>query len=177
MPLTKPEADRLIDAVKSLVAPPLSGKESHNNAIVIDPKGDPPAGRGGKLSIDGDQLEAIYRELKNRLIDDLRTDPILLQLVAQRPEIILEIEPQVVTLDVKTLKGRCARLIAAGWFATARATSAVRRELARTGADPGGGGNLAQTLNDLVRDGFLTREGEGLLAAPGMKVSEKEIRT
>lgn len=119
--------------------------------------------------------EAMYQRFRARFIDDARIDPTLLHLIANQPEIIVEYERTIEKVDAGTLKGRIARLIAAGWFTSSRATSAVRRELARTGADPGGGGSLSEKLSELQRSGFLTREGEGWIQAPGIKVSEQEI--
>lgn len=128
-------------------------------------------------SFDDPAIERMYHAFKNRLIDDARIDPILLQLLTTRPELVVEVEPRIVTLDAATLKGRVARLLAAGWFTNgARATSAVRKELARTGSDPGGGGTLGTVLGDYVKDGFLVREGEMYALAPGVKITEKELK-
>lgn len=124
----------------------------------------------------GQEFDALYQRIKTRFIEEARIDPILLQLIMQRTELVVEIEPRVVVVDgMGSLKGRVARLMAQGWFATARATSAVRKELARTGTDPGGGGGLSTVLTDYVKDGFLTREGDGYLLAPSVKVTEREI--
>lgn len=132
---------------------------------------------GGDYGIAPERLERLFVYIKNRIIDECRIDPILLQLLTARPELVVEVEPRIVTLDASNLKGRVARLMAAGWFSTQRATSAVRRELARTGADPGGGGSLSDVLNNYVKDGFLVREGEGqFVFAPGVKVTEREIK-
>lgn len=129
----------------------------------------------GRPALNLDEFERLYLRIKNRLIDDARIDPILLQLLTQRPELIIDVEPRIVSLDGSSLRGRVARLLGAGWFASARATSTVRKELARTGADPGGGGTLSDVLGAYVRDGFLVREGEGYQAAPNVKVTEREV--
>jgi hypothetical protein len=68
-----------------------------------------------------------------------------------------------------------ARLLAAGWFNVARKVGTARAELSRIGADPGGGGALGGILSDFVRDGFLTREGEGFIKAAGCKVSVRSV--
>lgn len=183
--MNKKEAETLIETIKGFITDdrahlgkgwtpaelPPAAKGPVNNTPLSDRTPAP----GGKLSIDTDQLEAIYRAIKNRLIDDLRIDPVLVQLLAARPEIELLIEPRIVQLEASSLKGRVARLVAAGWFAEGRATSAVRRELARTGADPGGGGSLSQKLAELQREGFLTSEGERWTVAAGIKITEKAI--
>jgi len=74
------------------------------------------------------------------------------------------------------MKGRVVRLMAAGWFDQARETGDVRRELARTGTDPGGGGTLGIMLNRFVADGFFIREGAGFVLAPRVKVSERDLQ-
>lgn len=180
MPLTQREADKLITVIKDLAIDkePLHGIDlaRGKDKTVMSVVEKTPDGPRTRLMIDADQVEAIYHQIKNRLIDDLRVDPILLQLLAQRPEIILEIEPQTITLDAKTLKGRIAMLLSAGWMKQPRATSAIRRELARTGADPGGGGTLSEKLRELQREGFLTSEGDGWTEAPGIKISEKTLQ-
>ncbi len=112
--------------------------------------------------------EALYQAIKARLIKEA---PSVIRILAQRPEILLEVERDVISMDAKTLRGRVARLIHQGWFDEPKTTSAARRELARTGADPGGGGSLSETLAELVRLGFLTREVGGFKATTGAVVN------
>jgi hypothetical protein len=121
------------------------------------------------------EIEKLYQAFKTRLVEEARIDPILLQILTTRPEIVVEIEPRIVTIDGTKLKGRIARLIAQGWLAETRATSAVRYELARTGPDPGGGGRLSDTLGELLNEGFLVRAGDGWVRAPGVKVTERQL--
>lgn len=124
----------------------------------------------------GQDFEALYARIKRRLIDEARVDPVLLHLLTKgSPEMVVHIEPRIEEVTATTLRGRVARLMAAGWFAGARATSAVRKELARTGTDPGGGGTLGDVLSKYVVDGFLTRDGDGYLLAPGVKVTEHRL--
>ena len=150
---------------------PLKGRPlDDNGAIEFSP-----APENGRPKIDAPQLERIYAEIKKRLLDELPSDPIFLQLLANRPEIVLELQPRVVTLDGSTMKGRVAKLIAGGWFNDAKTTGGTRREMARTGSDPGGGGNLSTALSALVKDGFLTNEGDGYQKAPGIKITEKVL--
>jgi len=121
--------------------------------------------------------EELYQRFKKRLINECSLDPTLLHLLTQTPEIIVGYERTVEQVDGTTLRGRVVRLISAGYFKEARTVGSTRRELARTGPDPGGGGSLGQHLADLVRSGLLTREGEGFQQAPGIKITEKEIRS
>lgn len=170
--MTKNEADRLIAVIQDCVTTPraMSVASDHGEAIA------PLVGRNGKaegLKLDAE--EALYQRFKRRLIDECKTDPVLLRLLTLRPEIILELEPREVRVDGATLRGRIAKLLAAGWFQSGRATGAVRKELTRTGADPGGGGNLSDTLSALCREGFFIRDGDGWSAAPDLKITQTEI--
>jgi hypothetical protein len=140
---------------------------------------DAPGTDAGFMSLphlNGD-AEAVYQAIKARLLTDAKYDPVLLNVLAKRSDIVVEIEPVTVTVDGSTVKGRVARLIAQGWFReNVRAVGDVRKELARTGSDPGGGGALGILLGNLVKDGLLTREGNGFLIAPGVKATERELR-
>lgn len=121
------------------------------------------------------EFEELYQKIKRRLIDECRVDPILLSLLTTSNAIEVQVEPRIETLTGTTLRTRVARLMAAGYFKETKRTGTVRTELGRTGADPGGGGQLAGILADFVRDGFLQRDGEGFQIAPGVQVTEKVI--
>lgn len=180
--MKKHEADRLIAVIKELATDdpptdrkagttPLKGRPlDDNGAIEFNP-----APGTDRARIDAAQLERIYAEIKKRLLDELPSDPIFLQLLANRPELVLELQPRVVTLDSSTMKGRVAKLLADSWFKAVRTTGATRKELARIGTDPGGGGALSDALSAMVKDGFLTRDGDGYQRAPGVKITEKVL--
>jgi hypothetical protein len=172
----KHEGERIIAVIKDLMAE--EGAASVGRPARVEQAGDgrtlPPAAPGGKLSIDRDQLEAIYRELKNRLIDDLRTDPILLKLIAAQPELLIELDPQVVTIDGSSQKGRIAKLIANGFLDVAKRPGEIRNEAGKTGGDINGS-NISTILSEFVSSGFLTREGDRYKRAPGLKVSQRAL--
>lgn len=192
--MEKHEAEKLIATIKSFIedAPPddytpakhpgdlihdnLPSGSSNNggsSAERPDPRAWPAIGK-----MPAEDLEKLYQMFKARFIDDARFDPVLLNLVMVQPEIVIGYERKVEQVDGATLKGRVARLVATGWIAASpRATSAIRKELARTGSDPGGGGTLSDTLSALQRSGFLHREADGWTAAPGVRISEREITT
>lgn len=194
--MEKHEAEKLIETIKSFIedAPPdnytagsthpptytreeferdTKGETGDKLAERPDPRLWPSI---GKLSTE--DLEKLYQMFKSRFIDDAKFDPVLLNLIMVQPEIVIGYERKIEQIDGATLKGRVARLIATGWIGTTpRATSAIRKELARTGSDPGGGGTLADNLSALQRTGFLHREADGWTAAPGIKISEREITT
>lgn len=131
------------------------------------------ASGNGHPSLNADQIEKLYQLFKSRFIDDAKTDPVLLHLMTTRPEIVVELQPRVVTLDNVGARGRTARLVAAGWFKKSRTGSAVRSELKRTGTDPGT--PIYEVLNGFVRDGFLVRDGDGYVEAPNVKVTERTV--
>jgi len=132
------------------------------------------SGADADAASNGHVDETLYQAIKARLLED---EPILLKAIAVRPEILVEVTPRVVTVAGDTQKGRIARLMATGWFDEARVVGEVRKELARTGKDPGGSGQLGIMLNNLVAEGFFVREGGGFVLAPRVKVSERELRT
>jgi hypothetical protein len=180
------EAERLIETIKSFVddgkAAPAAGRGA------VRPPTSPAvefqlaelelkAARDGRVLLTTEMLEAIYQRFKNRLLDDLRLDPVFVKLLASQPEIEVLVEPRIVELDASTLRGRVARLIAQGFADGSRATSAFRRELARTGTDPGGGGALSDVLSGFVKDGMLTRDGEGYRKAHNLKITERRLET
>lgn len=179
------EAEKLIEAIRSFIEPP-----GHPTLltppvkdVVVHPakNGDKPRGAGlsnvqhDELSkLNADQIEKLYQLFKSRFIDDAKTDPVLLRLMTAQPEIIVELEPKIVTLDGSSTKGRAARLVAARWFKESRTGGAVRSDLKRTGTDPGT--PIYEVLNGFVRDGFLERAGDGYVEAPGgVKVTERTI--
>lgn len=136
----------------------------------------PGIGGGAGARLTPEVMEALYRAFRNRMIDELRVDPVFVKLLASQPEIELALEPRVIDLEGSTLKGRIARLIAGGFMDEARRPGTVKAELMRTGTEPNGG-HLSTALSDFVKDGILTREGEGFRKAPGLKISERRIET
>ena len=128
---------------------------------------------GATPASNGHVDEALYQAIRARILED---EPILLKALTTHPEIVVEVTPKVVTVEGDSMKGRVTRLMAKGWFDQARETGDVRKELARTGTDPGGGGTLGIMLNRFVADGFFVREGGAFVLAPGVKVSERELR-
>lgn len=128
-----------------------------------------PAGGSSNGHVD----EALYQAIRARILED---EPILLKALTTHPELVVEVTPKVVTVEGSSMKGRVVRLMAAGWFDEPRETGDVRKELARTGTDPGGGGTLGIMLNRFVVDGFFIRQGGAFVLAPAVKVSERELR-
>lgn len=171
--MNRREGERLIEVIRELMA--------ETGSASVKGKGSEPApeqvetDKDGRPRLSAELLERVYQQFRNRMIDDLRADPVFVELLAARPEIEVLIEPRRIQIEASTTRGRVARLMASGWFKTTRATGAVRTELARTGPDPGGGGTLSDILAAYVKDGFLVREGTGYQAAPDLKVKEKVL--
>lgn len=115
-----------------------------------------------------DSEEEMYQRFKDRLMKEA---PGLLRVLATVPEIEVETEVKVIKTDGSSLSGRIALLIAAGWFDSPKTAADARRELKRTGTDPGS--NTNRELDRMRNIGFLTDEPEGFQVAPGMK---KNIR-
>lgn len=120
--------------------------------------------------------EALYQAIKARLIEELPADPRVLQVIAQRPELRVEVERRVITADGDGLQGRLGVLLSKGFFDEAQTNSTVMNELARTGfstAPP----NVSRALTDLARMGFLTRDNKWYRSVPDMKVNVVERKT
>lgn len=166
--MNQTDAEKLIATIRGLVdtneTKPRDVIKGRND-ITTEPR------NGTTLPLDE---EAFYVRLKNRLLEDLRVDPILLHLVAAQPELVVDVEKRTVDIDGGTVKGRIGRLMAQGWFAGPKTSGQVRTELKRTGTDPGSS-NHTTALNDYVKDGFLTREGDGYQLALGVQVSENRV--
>lgn len=127
---------------------------------------------------DGQPLveDQLYEAIKARLLADAEVQATLLKVQHRSSAIVVEVERRAVTIEGSSTRGRVARLVAQGWFDEARAASAVRGEMKRTGADPGGGGSLYDILNAFVRDGFLVRDGDKFAKAPSCVVTERELQ-
>lgn len=179
--MTTDEAEKIIAAVKSCVTPTSPPRHVPKSETKAAPASLTPdlmkTGDGPAVMADSSR-ESLYQYIKKRIIDEAQIDPTLVRLLMIQPEIEVQVERQVVTLDGSSLKGRTARLFATGWFSEPRATSATRYELGKTGADPGGGGALNDVLVWLQKAGFLSKDGSGKwMAIAGVKVTEKHIAT
>lgn len=125
----------------------------------------------GALPTDTVDIDMIYAEVKRRALAEA---PVILQLLTARPEINVTVERKTVTIDGASLKGRVARLIANGFFDAGTTDGAARAELKRVGGSDTNNGARWKVLQDLVRDGFFTKEGDLYRAVPGMKVNVVE---
>lgn len=180
------DAEVLISTIKSLVvedkprevvAQTPAGAKLVRPGDVQHPVAVKPAAHVAEPALSGpEELERLYQYVKRRILDESRVDPMFLKIIAQQPELIIEgVEPRRVTVDGSTTRGRVARLIASGFFDSAKTQGACRAELKRTGSDVNSG-SLSTIFNDYVKDGFFHREGsDGYIKATGLKITQTEV--
>ena len=121
--------------------------------------------------------EALYQRFKTRLLNDLRVDPIFVKLLAQTPEIMLEIEPKEFKVDATSFRGRVLQALVRGVFDTPVRQADVQRDLERTGASVNSG-SLNRELNAMKVDGLLVSDpAGGWQKAPGLKISTHKVST
>lgn len=178
--MTNEEAEKLISTIRGFVGeqdaqPPRHVKKG--NGVDVGP-GLAALHRAAEAPPVSEDLtkdvEKLYLYFKRRFIEEARVDPTLVRLIMVQPELEVEIERKVISYASNDgYSGRMAALIANGFFTETKTGGAVRKELARTGPDPGGSGSLYNPLKAFVRDGILTQEGDGFRIAPGVKVNTK----
>lgn len=190
MPLTDKEANKLVDVIKGFVkpgAPKIEGPTLRGTIVDEVQHAGPNGARrvhmdgaqdvftpGEPLPFSAPDEEALYQKFKTRLLEELPVDPIMLSIVMARPEIRLMVERREVSIDGKSLKGRLAALIASGFLDELKPTSAINRELDRTGGLVNSG-NLARALGDFKVDGLVTKDGDGWRKAPGVNVTASMV--
>lgn len=119
-------------------------------------------------------FEATYAAIKARLLSDLPTEQALLRLLVLKPELMVEVTRQVIHVDGKTLRGRIARLVADGFFGSARTSAQVLEELLKRGADRPSNIELGNEMKALCDMGFFTRDNKWYSLVDGMKVNVVE---
>jgi hypothetical protein len=120
-----------------------------------------------------DMEEALYQKFKARLLEELRTEPAILKILATAPELEVTVERQVIEIDGKTLRGRLAQLVAEDFFAEPRKANHAYKELQRIGFTCGNA-NVYKEVDNLTAVGILTKEAGGYRIAPGAKVNLKK---
>lgn len=101
--------------------------------------------------------EAFYQAIKARLIEELPSDPRVMEIVVSRPELRVKVQRHVLEVDGDTLRGRMGQLIAEGFFDRGQSAPAAQKELGRRGNDPGPA-NAYKELDTLAAMGFVTIE-------------------
>jgi len=121
-----------------------------------------------------ESLEATYQYIRKRLRQE-NPDDLLLGI--QKPEIGVKVERKIITVEANgSLFGRICQLTSEGFFKQPQGAKAATAEAVRRGwchpktpfmrvQDP---------LEKLAGMGFLTRETDGYLMVPGMKITVQE---
>ena len=115
--------------------------------------------------------EHIWKFVKFRALSE---QPRILKILAERPELHIVIEKPVLEVNGANLAGQCGRLLADGFFAQPKAGTQAQKEVLRRFSNKTPTTNLYNALDKMVSQGFLTKETDGYLAVPGMKVTTKE---
>lgn len=122
-------------------------------------------------SFDNEQL---YQAIKARLVEELPSDPRVIEIVMARPEIRVKVERHVLKVDGRSLRGRIARLITEDYFSQARTSANVLDELLKRGADRPSNIELGNEMKALCDMGFFTRDNKWYSLVPGAKVNVDE---
>ena len=178
--MKKHEADALIQTIRGFVEGGQPAQEAVTQAVGEVPK---PANGEVKARVvvptsgrDPNDFEALYQAIKRRFIAEAQVDPILLNLMMVQPEIVVDVERQVMQVDGASLKGRIASLIAEGFLKEPKRASELNKRLNATGGMVNSG-SLSNALSAIKIDGFLVQDGDGWQAAPGVKVTKNRIET
>jgi hypothetical protein len=123
-----------------------------------------------------ESLEATYQYVRKRLRQE-NPDDLLIGI--QKPEIDVKVERKVITVEANgTLFGRICQLTGEGFFKQPQGAKAATAEAVRRGwCHPKTPVMRVETpLEELAKMGFLTRETDGYLMVPGMKISIQESK-
>lgn len=159
---------------KTSAAESRAGKlAADQTAEIPTPQGDPAVASNGDAF---HQAEVFYRYFMNRLL--AAKEPVIINLLAERPELRIIREIKTVQAHASTLKGALGILISEKFFDSCRPFDDVRKEFIRRGfiAVKTPSRQIDGAIDALVEMGFLTKEETGLLAVPGMKVNIVEAR-
>jgi hypothetical protein len=116
--------------------------------------------------------DGIYRYIVDRAARE--KEPALVGLLVQHPELMINVERKVISIDYETVPGAIAKLIADRFFDQPHNGYQTFLELQRRGRKCAKV-TVNQALSQMAEMGFLTREEEGYRAAPGMKVTVKTL--
>ena len=118
--------------------------------------------------------DALYQAIKTRLLSDLPNEPALLRVLTERPALEVQRKRRTIEVDGDTLKGRLAGLIVEGFFDQPKKGYGAFVELQRLGAKVAKPG-VYNMCDQLAKDGFLTKEGDGYRVVGGMKVNIVDV--
>ncbi len=125
---------------------------------------------GEWASFDPAQLDELYQQMRQRALAE---EPMIMKLMATRPEITLTVTRKEIPMSTDTLPGMVGLLIHDGFFQTRKAASEIRDELLRRGcAAAKHPANVAHHLKGIVSAGFLYNEKGYYLAVEGLRVEK-----
>ena len=118
-------------------------------------------------------FEATYQYVRKRAREDAAE---ILQMLVDQPELRVEVKRSILEVDGSTLYGRLCRLVSEGFFKQPQSYQVTAKEAIRRGwcSPKTPHMRVQEPLDKLASLGFLTREADGYLAVPGMKVSVEE---
>lgn len=113
---------------------------------------------------------SIYLYVRDRALAER---PALLQLLLERPELEVAIQKRTIQTGDDTPPGRVAILIRDKFFDAPVPLETVGKEFKRRGwlRLKGSSSEIAPSIEEVLKWGFLTREANGYCAVPGMKVN------
>lgn len=113
---------------------------------------------------------SIYLYVRDRALAER---PALLQLLLDRPELEVAIQKRTIQTGDDTPPGRVAILIRDKFFDAPVPLETVSKEFKRRGwlRLKGSSSEIAPSIEEVLKWGFLTREANGYCAVPGMKVN------
>ena len=117
-----------------------------------------------------ESLESVYQYIRKRLAKE---NPAEMLALMEKPSIEVKIQRPVLPIEGNTLQGRICQLITEGFFKQPQSAKITTAEAVRRGwchpktpfmriQDP---------LDKITGMGFLTREADGYLIVPGMKIN------
>ena len=172
----KTEFDQLRDA-HDRMARKMGAMEKllDNHGLLIDPSYTVETVDGSKIppqaqvGLVNGNLDSVYRYI----VDRAAKEPALLNLLVDRPELMVKVERRMINSSDASTQGRIALLLYEKFFDTAKDAGDVTREFKRRGWFDAKASNAAliKPLAQITEWGFLTKEDAGYQAVSGMKVN------
>lgn len=118
-------------------------------------------------------IDEIAGEVINQLRVLAKSEPTLLKVLAQYPELQISVQRRVIESNADTLRGLLALMLKEGFFDDPRNGNQAFQEVQRRGR-PTAKPNVYRECDGLAQLGFLTKEEGAYKAVPGMKISVVE---
>jgi hypothetical protein len=142
---------------------------SSNAKAATSYRGQDAASNGNAGSTPAGDEDALYERIAQRL----RKDPMLLSVMVAKPALEIAVTREIIRVDGRTLRGRIGRLIADGYWSSARTSADLQSELEKRGDRPSNV-ELGNEVKELCRLGFFTRDNKWIRLVDGMEVNVVE---